>query len=136
MGIVIRKGSQDAKQSFFRLVLDCSGEPCPEAVSVGNQIALQLIETAPHMRSMSLEKCLLQVVSILPEDSIIKDIDVLFNPSYSVDVLKILINVYRKHRFQLIWPGTCEDGCLAYAEEGFEDYKTYDINEYDIVCLK
>ena len=66
---------------------------------------------------------------------IIKDIDVLFNPEYKVDVLKILTEARKRKRYSVIWPGRCENGKLIYGEEGYLDYRTYDIENYDITCV-
>ena len=56
-----------------------------------------------------------------------KDIDVLFNPGYTVDVMKVLISAYKQRPFRLIWSGTYVGGKLIYSEEGNYDYKTYDL---------
>ena len=80
-----------------------------------------------------MEKCLINVLNHLPENPLIKDIDVMFNPTYAVDVLQVLINTYKRKQYSLIWPGTLKDECLIYAEEGYRDYKTYNISDYDIV---
>ena len=70
----------------------------------------------------------------LPEGVIIKDIDVMFNPEYQVDVLKILSEARKHKRYRVIWPGRCEDGKLIYAEEGYLDYKVFEIKNYNIKC--
>lgn len=59
----------------------------------------------------------------------------LFNPEYKIDVLRLLIDANKKHPFKVLWAGSYEDGRLIYSEEGLADYKTYEINDYDIVCV-
>jgi hypothetical protein len=66
---------------------------------------------------------------------IIKDIDVMFNPDYKVDVLKILIAARKRKRYSVIWPGRFENGKLIYSEEGYADYKTYNLADYDVTCV-
>lgn len=87
------------------------------------------------MRTMRLENNLLDVIGNLGENPLIKDIDVLFNPAYQTDVLKSLINVCRKKQFRVIWPGRYKDGRLYYAEEGYRDYKVYEIANYDVTVV-
>ena len=41
----------------------------------------------------------------------------------------------RKKLFRVIWHGTYIDGKLIYAEEGYLDYKVYNICDYDITCI-
>ena len=54
----------------------------------------------------------------------------------SYDVLKILISARKRKRYCVIWPGEFEDGKLIYGEEGYADYKVYNIADYDITFIK
>ena len=106
-----------------------------DAISMNVTIARRLADISPSMRSMRLESCFVSALSDLPEGLVIRDIDVLFNPAYQVDVLALLVSAYRKHAFDLIWPGRFEDNELVYAEEGYPDYRAFDIDRYDITCI-
>lgn len=92
-------------------------------------------QSTPTMRTMRMENSLLQVLNTLGEAPVVSDFDVLFNPAYKLDVIKMLINVCRKKQFAVIWPGRYENGKLYYAEEGYKDYKVYDIANYDITVI-
>ena len=59
----------------------------------------------------------------------------MFNPVYKVDVIRILMEANKRHPFTLIWSGRYDDGRLIYSEEDLADYKTYEISDYDIVCV-
>ena len=132
---IISKSSSMAKQTFYRLVIDCSGELSAEAHSLNKALAEELLKLRPRQRSLQMEKCLLNVLEGMPENPIVKDVDVLFNPAYKVDVLLVLISVYKRRPFRLVWSGTYRDGKLIYSEEGYPDYKTYDVSDYDIICI-
>ena len=132
----ISKSSPMAKQLFYRLVIDASGEGAAGAVSLNKALAEELLKLRPRQRTMQMEKCLLEVLHRLPKNSVVKDVDVLFNPAYKVDVLKVLISVYKQCPFRLIWSGTFKDGKLIYSEESYPDYQTYDVGEYDIICIQ
>ena len=106
-----------------------------EPRSVSKPLAEALLACKPNRRSMKLEQIFNNILDTLPDGVVIKDIDVLFNPDYKVDVLKILIESRKRKRYSVIWPGRCEDGKLIYGEEGFPDYKTYNIENYDITCV-
>lgn len=133
---VISKSSPMAKQSFYRLVIDASGAQDADAHSLNKALAEELLKLRPGQRSLQMERCLLEVLKRLPENAVVKDIDVLFNPGYTVDVLKVLISAYKQRTFRLIWSGTYADGKLIYSEEGNPDYKTYDVRDYDIICIQ
>lgn len=106
-----------------------------EPYSIGRQLAEAIYLCKPNRRSMRLASIFDTVLDSLPDGIVIRDIDVLFNPSYEVDILKMLIESRKRKRFSVIWPGRCKDGKLIYSEEGYPDYKTYNIDDYDITCV-
>lgn len=134
MGIIINSLQLASTQDIYRLVV-LIGKPTGNEVSINKKLSEALVKIKPSRRTMQMEKCLLSVLESIPMDSTIKDIDVLFNPEYKIDVLKMMIDANKKHPFKVLWSGTYEEGRLIYSEEGFADYKTYEINDYDIVCV-
>ena len=127
MGTVIELNSlpnEDAMLSrllIYMKVIKKINEP----KSVSKPLAEALLACKPNRRSMKLEQIFNNILDTLPDGVVIKDIDVLFNPDYQVDVLKILMAARKRKRYSVIWPGRCEDGKLIYGEEVFPDYKTY-----------
>ena len=139
MGIKISYKSYfaDNQEQYFKPVIYCNPTDKEEsqAVSLNVQLAEKLSKIKPQMRTMRIENCFNQILAVLPENTILKDYDVLFCPDYRIDVMKVLISACKKKPFQIIWPGKYEDGVLYYAEEGYKDFKTYSIEEYDITCV-
>lgn len=118
------------------LVFCCEVEGITDrAVSMNVTIAQRLIEISSSMRSMQLEPCFVSALFDLPENVVIRDIDVLFNPMYEVDVVGLLCSAFRKHQFDLVWPGRFENDQLIYAEEGCPDYRAFNACRYDITCI-
>ena len=107
-----------------------------EPKSVSKDLADALLACKLNRRSMKLEQIFNKVLDKYPDGVTIKDIDVMFNPEYQVDVLKILIAARKRKQYSVIWPGRFEDGKLIYGEEGYLDYKTYNIADYDITCVR
>lgn len=107
-----------------------------EPKSIGKEIADELLGCKPERRSMKLEQIFNMVLDRYPDGVTITDIDVMFNPEYQVDVLKILIAARKRKKYGVIWPGRFEDGKLIYAEEGYPDYKVYEIANYDITFVR
>ena len=105
------------------------------AISLNVPLAEKKVAVKPNRRTMRLEQCFRQVLDSLPENPLIRDFDVLFNPDYEVDILRIMASVGKNKPFQVFWPGTYEDGRLLYAEEGYRDYKVYDLDKYDVTCV-
>lgn len=134
MGMVIDQKKLAASQKLYRLLI-YGYVASDDAVSVNKAVAEELLKFKPNRRTMQLEKCFNKVLDTLPEGSVIEGIDVMFNPSYKVDVLALLIAAYKRKPFSLIWPGRIEDDKLIYSEEGYPDYRAYEISNYDIVCV-
>lgn len=107
-----------------------------EPQSISKEMADELMACKPERRSMKLEQIFNKVLDRYPDGVTIKDIDVMFNPDYKVDVLKILIAARKRKRYSVIWPGRLEAGKLIYGEEGYPDYKVYKIADYDITCVR
>ena len=137
MGTVIELNSlpnEDAMLSrllIYMKVIKKINEP----QSVSKPLAEALLACKPNRRSMKLEQIFNNILDTLPDGVVIKDIDVFINPDYKVDVLKILMASRKRKRYSVIWPGRCEEGKMIYSEEGFPDYKTYNIEYFDITCV-
>ena len=105
------------------------------SVSLGKVLAAAILKTEPQRRSKELRRLLHDVLFALPDDTTVKDIDVLFNPAYEVDVMRLLETAYREKLYSIIWPGDYKDGKLTYSEYGYVDYKEFAISDYDILCV-
>lgn len=138
MGIVVEHTSISDIGSAYRLqvFIDALQGDGELAFSMNRPLAEELIKLKPFQRTMQMQQCFTRVLGSLPDNPIIKDIDVMFNPSYKVDVLKILIDAYKKKPFKLIWPGERRDNMLIYSEPGLPDYKEYYISNYDIMFIE
>lgn len=137
MGITIDFKKIPNEEAIFRLLIYCKTpqQLLDGEISANKFLATELLSYQPFQRTMKLESCFFKLLQEIPDNAIIKDIDVLFNPEYKIDVLKMLISVYKRKRFRLIWPGNYSDGYLIYSEKDHSDYKTYNIKDYDIICV-
>ena len=106
-----------------------------KAVSLNIPLSVKLAAIKPNRRTIRLEQCFRQVMDSLPKNPVIRDFDVLFNPDYEVDILQIMASIGKSKPFQVIWPGRHEKGRLIYAEEGYRDYKVFNLEKYDITCV-
>lgn len=138
MGSIIpaRNYSKNNNIGLINPIIYC----CPfcgedNAFSLNLLLAKRLAECRPRRRSIRMESIFTQVLDEFPDNIVIKDFDVIFNPEYKVDVLRILIAACKKKPFSVIWPGKYEDGKLIYADDGYPDFKTFRIEDYDITCI-
>ena len=139
MGVIIQAGtfSLEKQAGLLKPIIYCC--PCrgleSEAISINLLLAEKLVKFQSNRRTMRLEQCFNQVLDTLHNGVLIKDFDVMFNPVYQVDLLRIMVVACKIKPFSIIWPGKCEDGKLFYAEEGYPDYKVFNIEDYDCTCI-
>ena len=139
MGLIVRKSIffNNEQRGLMRPIIFCfqDNEVIAKAFSVNKSIAQELMKHNANQRTVNVENCFLKVLEKLPVNSTLKDFDILFNPEYKIDTLKILIEACKIIPFNIFWPGRLINNKLIYAEEGYADYKVFDVNEYDITCV-
>lgn len=120
-----------------KLIVYCCNckENNEKAISINVELAKMLSKCNKNRRWFYLDKLFNKIIESLPSNSVIKDFDVMFNPQYKVDVLRIMEIACKRKKFSIIWPGVLKDENLVYADCGFQDYKLYNINEYDLICV-
>lgn len=116
---------------YLTQIRELSSQP----VSISKPLSEKLQEVSPRSRTMRLASCFQSLLAKYPDNVVIKDIDVMFNPAYQVDVLKILTEARKSKPYSVIWPGRYENGTLYYSEQEYPDYKTYEVRNYDITCV-
>lgn len=136
MGKVIKAHQLSPTSKSGRLVVyvNPSEDIVKASISVGKKIAMALMHIEPHRRAKELDGVWRGVIASLPNGMAVRDIDVLFNPAYEIDVLRLLETSYRRKPYSIIWPGRYACGKLTYSEAGYDDYQEYDISDYDILC--
>jgi hypothetical protein len=78
-----------------------------------------------------------EVLKIVPTSAptYLTDYEMLFDPRYQLDVLRLFCKISRKVKLAAQWPGTLESNTLYYAEPEYPDYHAFDIQNYDILCV-
>ena len=83
MGRIIEHRNMPDRQTVYRLLIYSKAitEIASQATAVNKPIAAELVDLKPSRRTMQLEKCFMKVLDTLPDQPVIEDIDVLFNPA-------------------------------------------------------
>jgi hypothetical protein len=79
----------------------------------------------------------IRIRDILPSQKPIYllDYEMLFDPRYELDVLRLFMDLSRKNKLIVKWCGSADGDVLTYAEPGFEDYKRFKISDYDVTVV-
>lgn len=102
-----------------------------EMVSINRILSKALLEFLPDERPKHVEaefrKLLNYHVPIL-----ITDFEMLFDPRYEIDVIRLFCEKARIVNVAIIWPGKFANGNLTYADPECEDYHEYNCDSYQI----
>jgi hypothetical protein len=63
------------------------------------------------------------------------DYEMLFDPRYGLDVLRLFVDISRRNKLIVKWCGNVDKDTLTYAEQGYEDYKRIKISDYDVTVV-
>lgn len=132
-----QKFFKDDVSGILKPIIYCCtyGNIADKAISINMLMAEKLFKCKANRRTMQIGVFFNQVLDQLSDNPVIKDFDVMFNPDYKVDVLKIMVDACKRKSFSIVWPGKYEDGKLFYAEEGYLDFKIFRVEEYDVTCI-
>lgn len=104
-------------------------------LSINEILSKKLLVYDEDKRNLIVEDELNKIIENSVEPLLIKDFEMLFNPEYQIDVLKLFIMANRKNKISVLWSGRYEEGKLLFAEPGYIDYKSYNVSDYDISCI-
>jgi hypothetical protein len=105
-------------------------------LNVGRELAAFLLSDLPAHRSDAARRWLETfLASAQPGPVLLSEIDLLFEPTLHLDVLILLRQASRTTRLVVAWPGSLENGTLAYAVPEHHHYRTWLRPEVSIVTL-
>jgi len=108
-----------------------------KVIELGQVLSKELTKINKDKRNLEVVKTMGCIFSEIDVSGIIvTNIDILFNPSYRLDIIKLFIQLSRNKTVIVQWPGKLESNNLVYSEPKYEDYKKYEINNYNIICLR
>lgn len=116
---------------YLNNVLELSNE----TISLNLRLAQNLLKFQVDERADVVQN---EVMTILTENRsslLIKDFEMLFDPRYKVDVVKLISEVSRLRKVIALWPGIISENNLIYANAESPDYQVCNINNYDIICV-
>lgn len=139
MGIVIKTNNffDLSTAGILKPIIYCGSHKsfADAAISINLLLAEKLAACKKNQRTLQIESYFNQILEQLPNNVVIKDFDVMFNPEYKIDVLRVMIAACKRKNFSILWPGKFENGKLYYAEDGYADFKVFNVEDYDITCV-
>jgi hypothetical protein len=78
-----------------------------------------------------------RICELLPQTKpvYLTDYEMLFDPRYELDVLRLFVGLSRRNKLIVKWCGDVDGDTIVYAEQGFEDYKRIKVSDYDVTVV-
>jgi hypothetical protein len=107
-----------------------------EWLNLGLLVSQRLINLDKSIRKQAIVDIVKEVIQNTQSDRVVVDnIDILFSPEYSLDVIKLFIMAGNNKNLVILWEGTFKDGMITYSEPGYSDYHIYEVNNYNVYCI-
>lgn len=92
--------------------------------------------TFPHsQRSLMANDAVMSIVSQCHTPVFLADYEILFDPRYDIDAIKVFIEIARRQKVVVKWCGRLNGNSLEYATPEYKDYHSFRIQDYDITCV-
>ena len=105
-------------------------------VSLNVKLSSALMKYQPENRYLEVLTELQQILIECGEAILLTDYEMLFDPRYKLDVMKVFCDFSKQMRLAIIWCGRCFEDVLEYSEQQYPDYHRYEIAKYNVICLK
>jgi len=106
-------------------------------INLGLDLSLVLKEHPVESRNSKVIDELNNIFArVQTEHILVKNLDMLFNPEYKLNILKYFIDLSRNKLIFLEWPGKFKNRELEYSEINYSDYQKYNIDNYKIALIK
>ena len=106
-----------------------------ETISLNLILAQNLLKFKADERTEMVHQEALDLLTQNVTPLLLKDFEMLFDPRYKIDTVKLITEVARRRKIIAIWPGTLNEGDLVYANADASDYQVFSIKNYDIICV-
>jgi len=107
-----------------------------EWLNLGLVVSKRLLSLDKDLRKQAVADMVKEAIRNTRSGRVVVDnIDLLFSPEYSLDVIKLFIMAANNKNLIILWEGTFKDGMVTYSEPGFGDYHIYEIDNYNAYCI-
>ena len=106
-----------------------------ETISLNLILAQNLLKFNADERTEMVHQEALNLLTQSVTPLLLKDFEMLFDPRYKIDTVKLITEVARRRKIIAIWPGTLNENDLIYANADSSDYQVFSIKNYDIICV-
>lgn len=105
-------------------------------LSLNKELSFSLKDIPNEKRISSVQIETQRIISETGSSVLLSDFEMLFDPRYKLDVLKLFCEVSRTTRLAVKWCGTLGADALEYAEPQYPDHQIFNLANYTVICVK
>lgn len=105
-------------------------------LSLNKELSSSLMAIPQEKRLSVVQQETQKIISKAGSAVLLSDYEMLFDPRYKIDVLKLFCELARTTRLAVKWCGTTAEDSLEYAEPQYTDHQTYQLANYTVICVK
>lgn len=112
------------------------GDAGYQEISLNRELAESLMKLPTKQRPLSVMQKTREILDQKHSGVIIRDFEMLFDPAYHLDVLRMFCELARQFRIAVVWCGSYHENTLEFAEPEYPDYHSYHTDHYTVYCIK
>jgi hypothetical protein len=105
-------------------------------LSLNKELSSSLMTIPQEKRLSVVQQETQKIISKSGPAVLLSDYEMLFDPRYKIDVLKLFCEIARTTRLAVKWCGTTTEDSLEYAEPQYPDHQAYQLANYTVICVK
>lgn len=114
-----------------KIITECNYQE----LSLNKLLAKALVKKEVSIRPQLVADEVMKIVSSIQGPVFLTDYEMLFDPRYNIDVIRLFYELSRRAKIVIKWCGTLDDNHLVYATPVYRDFHSYNIHDYDITCV-
>lgn len=99
------------------------------------KLAEALLKFPQSQRSRRANDEVMSIVSQCDKPTFLEDYEILFDPRYDIDAIKVFTEIARRQKVVVKWCGRLNGNSLEYATPENKDSQSFRIQDYDITCV-
>lgn len=99
------------------------------------KLAEALVKFPQLQRNQRANDEVMTIVSQCDKPTFFEDYEILFDPRYDIDAIKVFTELSRRQGVVVKWCGRLNGNSLEYATPEYKDFHSYIIEGYDITCV-
>ena len=99
------------------------------------KLAEALLKFPQMQRSQMANDEIMKIVAQCRTATFLEDYEILFDPRYDIDAIRVFTELSRRQRVVVKWCGRLNGNWLEYATPEYKDFHSFRIQGYDITCF-